>query len=401
MKRNGIGRRDFMKTTLGGFGGLFFLSAADKTPEEKLIDVKGKGRKLVYRTLGRTGLKLPVINMGVMNSDNPNLIRTALDSGIVLLDTAHAYMQGRNEEVIGSVIKGRPRDSYYIGSKVSLPQDRTTGRYTDGATETEFLKKLDLSLKRLGIDHVDILYHHGVSRKESASHEPVLNAMAKAKQAGKFRFAGITTHTNEPEVIHAAVDAKFYDVILTAYNYQQKHVAEVRDAIARAAQAGLGIVGMKAIRGGFRLSPSVRSPSAALKWVLQDPHVHTIVPGFTTFDQLEIDLAVMEDINLTDGEKKDLQKEASLPGLYCQGCRECLGQCVAQLPIPDLMRAYMYVYDYRNLAMAQDLVLSLGLSSGVCGECTLCPVRCSSGFPVKEKIRDIVRIREIPTEFIA
>ncbi len=401
MKKNMVGRRDFMKTTLAGFGGLFFLSAADKTPEEKLIDVKGKGRKVVYRTLGRTGLKLPVINMGVMNSDNPNLIRTALDSGIVLLDTAHAYMQGRNEEVIGSVIKGRPRDSYHIGSKVSLPQDRTTGRYTDGATEAEFLKKLDLSLKRLGIDHVDILYHHGVSRKESASYEPVLNAMAKAKQAGKFRFAGITTHTNEPEVIHAAVDTKFYDVILTAYNYQQKHVAEVRDAIARAAQAGLGIVGMKAIRGGFRLTPSVRSPSAALKWVLQDPHVHTIVPGFTTFDQLEVDLSVMEDINLTDGEKKDLQKEASLPGLYCQGCRECLGQCVARLPIPDLMRAYMYVYDYRNLAMAQDLVLSLGLASGVCGECTLCPVKCSSGFPVREKIRDIVRIKDIPTGFIA
>lgn len=401
MKSNPVGRRDFMKTSLAGFGGLFFLSAVDKRLEEKIIDVKGKKQKLVYRTLGRTGLKLPVINMGVMNSDNPNLIRAALDSGIVLLDTAHGYMQGRNEEVIGSVIKGRPRDSYYIGSKVSLPQDRTTGSYLAGATEAEFLKKLDLSLKRLGIDHMDILYHHNVSRKESAAYEPVLNAMAKAKKEGKFRFAGITTHSNEPEVIHAAVDTKFYDVILTAYNYQQKHVADVRDAIARAAQAGVGIVGMKAIRGGNRQTPSVRNTAAALKWVLQDPHVHTIVPGFTTFDQLEIDLAVMEDIRLNDAEKKELQKEASLPGLYCQGCRECLGQCVARLPIPDLMRAYMYVYDYRNLSMAQDLVLSLGLPSGVCGECDRCPVACASGFQIKEKIRDIVRVREIPTEFIA
>lgn len=96
----------------------------------------------------------------------------------------------------------------------------------------------------------------------------------------------------------------------------------------------------------------MRNSAAALKWVLQDPHVHTIVPGFTTFDQLEVDLAVMENIRLNDAEKKDLQKEASLPGLYCQGCRECLGQCVARLPIPDLMRAYMYVYDYRDLGMA-------------------------------------------------
>jgi predicted aldo/keto reductase-like oxidoreductase len=402
MEKELIGRRNFMKSTLAGFGGLFFLSAAEKGAEEKPVDVRERGGKRVYRTLGRTGLKLPVINMGVMNSDNPNLIRAALDSGILLLDTAHAYMQGRNEEVIGSVIKGRPRDSYLIGSKVSLPQDRTSGSYIEGATEAEFLKKLDLSLKRLGIDHVDILYHHNVSRRDAAFYEPVLNAMAKAKQAGKFRFAGITTHTNEPEVIHAAVDTKFYDVILTAYNYQQKHVAEVRDAIARAAQAGMGVVGMKAIRGGFRQTPSVRNAAAALKWVLQDPNVHTIVPGFTTFDQLETDLAVMEEIRLNEAEKRDLQKEASLPGLYCQGCRECLGQCAAGLPIPELMRAYMYVYDYRNLEMARDLVVSLGLPSGVCGEgCSRCPVRCSVGFNVREKIRDIVRIRQIPPEFIA
>ena len=109
----------------------------------------------------------------------------------------------------------------------------------------------------------------------------------------------------------------------------------------------------------------------------------------------------MEDIRLNDAEKKDLRKEASLPGLYCQGCRECLGQCVAGLPIPDLMRAYMYVYDYRNLPMAQDLVLSLGLPGGICGQCDRCPVDCTVGFMIKDKIRDIVRLRDIPTEFIA
>jgi uncharacterized protein len=400
MEKKVIGRRDFMKSTLAGFGGFYFLASNETKQEVTSFDMKGKEKKLVYRTLGKTGLKLPVINMGVMNSDNPNLIRTALDSGIQLLDTAHAYMQGRNEEVIGSVIKGRPRDSYYIGSKVALPQDRITGIYSEGATEVEFTKKLDLSLKRLGLDHVDILYHHNVSRRESAFYEPVLNAMAKAKKEGKFRFAGITTHSNEPEVIHAAVDTKFYEVILTSYNYQQKHIADVRDAIARASQAGLGIVGMKAIRGGYRQLFLGRNASIALKWVLQDPHVHTIVPGFTTFDQLETDLAVMEDINLNESEKKELQKEASLPGLYCQGCRECLGQCVARLPIPDLMRSYMYVYDYRNLGMAQDLVVSLGLPADLCGDCSQCQVICPSGFDVRAKIQDIVRIRNIPTEYI-
>jgi len=115
---------------------------------------------------------------------------------------------------------------------------------------------------------------------------------------------------------------------------------------------------------------------------------------------MDVDLAVMEDIRLTDPEKKVLQQEASLPSLYCQGCWECLGQCVARLPIPDLMRAYMYVYDYRNLGMARDLVVSLALPSRVCEDCSSCPVICSVGFNVREKIRDIARVREIPSEFI-
>ncbi len=401
MRKTMMGRRHFMKSTLAGFGGFFFLASNEKKQEEKVIDIKGKEQKFVYRTLGKTGLKLPVINMGVMNSDNPNLVRAALDSGILLLDTAHAYMQGRNEEVIGTVIKGRPRDSFFIGSKVSLPQDRTTGFYTEGATTEEFTKKLDISLKRLGLDYVDILYHHGVSRRESVLFEPVLKAMEKGKKAGKFRFAGITTHMNEPEVIHAAVDSKSYDVILTAYNYQQKHYTEVRNGIARAAQAGLGIVGMKAIRGGSRQTPTVKNPAAALKWVLQDSNVHTIVPGFTTFDQMDVDLAVMKDLSLNNSEKKDLQKEAAIPGSYCQGCRECLGQCSKGLPIPDLMRAYMYLYDYRDLGIAQDLVVSLNLPQGVCGDCSQCQVKCSIGFNVSGKIKDVIRIREVPSEFIA
>jgi len=335
-----------------------------------------------------------------MNSDNPNLIRAALDSGMVLLDTAHGYMGGRNEETIGSVIKGRPSNSFMIGSKVSLPQDRSTGLYLESATTDEFLRKLDISLKRLGLDYVEILYHHGVSRKESVVYEPVLKAMEKAKKEGKIRFAGISTHTNEPEVVHATVDSKFYDVILVAYNFQQKHYPEVRSAIARAAKAGIGIVGMKAIRGGHRQSPSVQSAAAALKWVLQDPNVHTIVPGFTAFEEMETDLAVLENPGLTEDEKKTLQREASLTKLYCQGCGQCLKQCRNRLPVPDLMRAYMYTYDYQNLALAQDLVLSLDLPNQVCEDCSECSVKCSVGFNVSAKIRDVIRLKGVPSEFI-
>ena len=361
---------------------------------------RGQRKSLFIAPLGKQDSKLPVINMGVMLTDNPNLIRTALDTGVLLLDTAHGYMQGRNEETIGGVIKGRPRDSFFIASKISLPQDRTKGLYTEGATTEEFLRRLDTSLKRLGLEYVDILHSHGVSRKESVVYEPVLNAMEKAKKDGKIRFTGISTHMNEPEVIHAATDSKVYDVILTAYNFKQKHYVEVRNAIARASQAGIGIIGMKAIRGAFQQPPTVKNIKASLKWILQDPNVHTVIPGFTTFEHLETDLSVMGDLTLSGPEKMELQKEASFQGSYCQGCRECLGICPENLPIPDLMRAYMYTYDYQHLALAQDLVLSLNLPERVCEDCSQCLVKCSIGFNVSKKIRDVVRLREVPTEFI-
>jgi len=400
MERKLIGRRGFMKSTLAGFGGFFFLPRIDMKQDLRVVDAKGKEKKIVYRTLGKTGIKLPVINMGVMNTNNPSLVKVALDSGMVMLDTAQTYQRGQNEGMIGEVLKGRPRDAFVLATKARLPSDQKTGLYTEEATEDAFLKKVDVSLKNLGLDYVDIYYHHNVVKRESALYEPILKALEKVKKEGKARFVGITTHMNEPEVIQAAVDSKIYDVILTAYNFQQKHYADVRSAIARAAQAGIGIVGMKPIRAGNRQEATVKNAGAALKWVLQDPNVSTIVPGFTTFDEMNVDLAVMQDTALTDSEKKDLQQQASLPGLYCQGCRQCLGQCVEHLPIPDLMRAYMYTYGYRNLVHAQDTLLSLNLPERVCEDCTLCPVKCSIGFDVAGKIRDVIRLRDVPAEFI-
>lgn len=390
-----IGRRDFMKSSLAGLGSLFFLPPFPVKQEVTWADAKPKEKKLIYRTLGKTGLKLPVINMGVMLTDNPNLIRTALDSGILLLDTAHGYMQGRNEETIGGVIKDRPRDSYYIATKISLPQNRATGLYTEGATTEEFLKRLDISLKRLGIDYVDILYQHGVSRKESVMYEPILKAFEQAKKAGKVRFTGVSTHSNEPEVMDAVTDSKLHDVILTAYTYKQKHYQEVRQAIARASKAGLGIIAMKAVRGGFQQPPSAKSITGSFKWILQDPNVTTVIAGFTTFEHIELDLSIMDDLTLTEPEKMELQKEAALPGLYCQGCRQCLQQCPQKLPIPDLMRAYMYTYDYRSIGHARDLIVSLDLPDQICKNCSSCLVKCTIGFNVKKKVLDVARLRMV------
>jgi hypothetical protein len=405
MSKKGMDRRDFLKSSTAGLGAFLFLPPVNQRGEKTMIAQKRGPHKFPHRVLGKTGMRLPLITMGVMNSDNPSLIRAALDAGMKHLDTAHAYMRGRNEEVIGKVIKGRPRDSYFISTKVALPKNEATGLYGEEATEDAFLGRLDISLNRLGLDYVDILYHHNVWKKEAAWYEPIMKALEKAKKDGKVRFAGISTHRNEPEVIQAAIDSKFYEVVLTAYNFRQKHQEEVKKAIANAAEAGLGVVGMKAMGGSPRsLYGQGREPEdaqAALKWVLQDTHVHTIIAGFTTFDELETDIRIMQDMTLTEAEKAHLQKAISMTSLYCQGCEKCLASCRQNLPIPDLMRAYMYLYGYRNLGAAQDLVSSLRLPAKVCGDCGFCPVQCVSGFPVSSRIRDVVRLREVPPEFFA
>jgi predicted aldo/keto reductase-like oxidoreductase len=139
---------------------------------------------------------------------------------------------------------------------------------------------------------------------------------------------------------------------------------------------------------------------AALKWVLNDPNVTTAVPGMTAFDQLEDDLTVLTDLALTEQELKDLKVDIH-GGLYCQHCRQCLPGCRESLPIPDLMRSYMYAYGYRNLGLAQDLLQELDVPSDACRSCGTCTVRCAKGFDVAGRIKDIIRLKDIPAEFLA
>jgi hypothetical protein len=402
MSKKEMGRRDFLKSSLAGVGGFVYL-ANEKQALKMVADKKEDEKRLAYRVLGKTGIKLPVITMGVMNTDNPNLVRAALDAGMFHLDTGQTYQRGTQEAKVGEVVRERSRDSFIIATKARSAVDQNNGLYSAEATEDAQAKMIDTSLKSLGLDYVDIYYHNNIWARETALYEPVLKALEKAKKAGKIRFVGISTHRNETEVIQAAVDAKVYDVVLTAYNYRQQHAIEVKKAIARAAEAGLGVVAMKTI-GGVRVMEKPGSEpidvKAALKWVLQDPNVSTIIAGFTTFDQMNQNLSIMKDMVLTKSEKESLRRATLFSGLYCQGCGQCAGQCTYQLPIPDLMRAYMYVYGYRNLVAAQDLLFSLNLPAVICGDCASCPVKCLNRWNVSDRIHNVVRLREVPPDFI-
>jgi predicted aldo/keto reductase-like oxidoreductase len=392
-----MGRRDFLKTAATSLGGFAYLNANLTRPPDAPDRFEGT------RVLGRTGIRLPIVSMGVMNTDNPQLVRAALDAGYVFLDTAQGYQRGTNEAMLGEILKDRPRDSFVIATKASLPKDHTTGGYGPDATEDAYTRKIDNSLKSLRLDYVDIYHHHGTWTRDATLHEPILSALQKAKKAGKIRFIGVSTHRNEPEVIDAATDSKIYDVVLSAYNFRQRHAADIQKAVARTAAAGLGVVGMKSMggnRGGAYASTQIDA-RACIKWVLQDPNVHTVICGFTTFDQMTLDMTILKDLTLTAGEREQIRHASAAAGLYCQGCGACVGQCAQGLPIPDLMRAHMYLHGYRNLVAAQDLVLSLALPLETCGDCGACPVTCANRWNLKDRVRDIVRLRDVPAGFVA
>lgn len=389
-------RRGFLKTSFAAASGAV-LTGALRAQGTGVPSAPQPAAVKHTRTLGRTGLVLPVVSMGVMRSDNPGLVRAALDKGILHLDTAHGYQKGMNEVMLGKFLAAVPRDSYVISTKVPVESGDSA------AAIRTWLGRVELSLQRLKMDHVDILYLHSTTSKDDTCAPAMLDALQQAKDKGYTRFLGVSTHRNEPDVIDAAVECGVYDVVLTAVNFKQDHYPAVKAAIGRAAKAGVGIVGMKTMAGGFldREKTKPINCKAALKFVLQDPNVTTTIPGITSFDQLDENASVNQDLTMTEEEQDALVAGRLEGGLYCQGCEQCVAGCPRSLAIPDYMRAFMYAYGYRDLAMARNVLHEHGGEQDPCHGCDSCSASCVKGFPVRERIADIRRIGSIPEEFLS
>ena len=404
-------RRKFLKNSLLTVTGAGLISRSHSqslSGQESLQD----DTKLLYRTLGKTGIKLPIISMGTGNTDNPNLVRSALDKGVKLFATSESYQNGNNESMVGSVLKDTPRDSFIIMTSSGDMNwiDNKTGVYKDSFDPKAFLQRVDESLKRLEVDYVDIFIQPFAATRESVFHKPVREAMETVKKSGKAKYLGIATHRLEHEAIRAAVDIGIHDIIMTAYNFRRQgwgsmqNGEELDEAIQYAAESGLGIIAMKTMAGVYwdkeRTKPI--NATAALKWALQNKNVHTTVPDCSTYDQLDQDLAIMANMELTEEEKQDLKppSENLSSGLYCQQCNKCITQCPEAMDIPTIMRSYMYAYGYKNLEFARKTLSSTGLHSIPCNDCSNCNVSCQMGFDVRSKILDIARLRDIPEDFI-
>lgn len=246
-----ISRRDFFSKSAYGIAsiGLLGISApAVSTNDERSVK-QNTGKEIIYRTLGRTGIRLPIVNMGVMNAFNPALVKRSYDIGVRHFDTAAWYQRGRNEEMVGNAIKElNVRDKVIIGTKVYIPL--TQRNITPKQAKDTYLRIANESLQRLQTDYVDILYSHVVHDIDWLNNPGILEALQILKEQKKARFIGFSTHQNMAECIRQATKDGYYDVVLTAFNYAMGDDKEVIDVLKNARARGIGLIAMNDIPKG-------------------------------------------------------------------------------------------------------------------------------------------------------
>jgi aryl-alcohol dehydrogenase-like predicted oxidoreductase len=346
-----------------------------------------KSPALEYRALGKTGLKVTTVSMGVMNCSDAAVVLRAYDLGINFYDTADCYMWGHNEEMVGKVFQGK-RDKVYIQTKVHQNNE-----------EKKMRASVERSLRRLKTDYIDVLVWHGHSHPEEVSDPNLYEFMTKMKKEGKIRFTGFSAHSRMASLLREAAKSNYHDVALVSYNFT--HSKDLKEAVALAAKSGIGVVAMKTQAGGYRKGKmeGLNPHQAALKYVLMDQNVSAVVPGVTAIEEIEECAAVMG----TSFSKRNLdelrQYQSFLEGRICTMCGGCSGECPYGVSHTDLLRGVMYHDGYQNDRLAREV---LGERSTLenferCSECSSCSVICRRGLDIQAQIRSA---QQISTELI-
>jgi aryl-alcohol dehydrogenase-like predicted oxidoreductase len=360
---------------------------------------------IVYRTLGRTGLKVSGVGYGLGQYPDPEIIARCIELGVNYFDTGRIYGGGHSERIFGIAIKGK-RDKAVISTKSSEMKKEA------------ILKDIDTSLQTLGTDHVDVYLLHGRDTPERAPEEAI-EALRMVKKQGKTRAIGLSTHDPNNMVDH--IIRHGLDVVQTSYSYVIGGV--YRDAaIKKLHEAGIGVVAMKPVIGltnapremgpmpeyftermlkayGFTTPPrdfSYQPPLkageetgvAALRWVLRNPGISTTVPHHESVHELEMNIGAMTG-SYTPADEKLLyvRKEENSP-LYCRMCYQCKGQCPKGVPVTDELRFLAYNDFGRSLQQARLSFMELprDIRNLRCSDCSSCAVQCPNGVMVRDRL---------------
>jgi aryl-alcohol dehydrogenase-like predicted oxidoreductase len=215
------------------------------------------------RTLGPNGPTVSAIGLGCMgmsefygaadDTESIATIRHALDAGLDFLDTADMYGNGANERLVGKAIRDR-RDQVFLATKFGIMRDPVDPERRGINGRPEYVRAAcDASLKRLGVDHIDLYYQHRVDR--SVPIEETVGAMAELVRAGKVRYLGLS----EPsaQTIERAQRVHRITAVQSEYSLWTR---DPEDGILQTCEnLGIGFVPYSPLGRGF-LTGAIRSP---------------------------------------------------------------------------------------------------------------------------------------------
>lgn len=236
------------------------------------------------REFGRTGMRVGVLGFGCGNvgglmvrgstADQERAVAQALDAGVNYFDTAVQYGNGRSEENLGRVLSKLKPANAIVGTKVRL----RPGEY--GRIEEAVAASLDGSLKRLGLDRVDILHLHnpvtaaGGGEDLSAMQvlQEVVPAFDRLRKLGKLRFLGLTA-IGDTAALHQVIEARVFDSAQVVYNMLNPSAAGPLPAsypaqdygrmFTHTKAGGVGVVGIRVLAGGALSGTPERHPIAS------------------------------------------------------------------------------------------------------------------------------------------
>jgi aryl-alcohol dehydrogenase-like predicted oxidoreductase len=209
-------------------------------------------KSIPTRSLGSSGMQVSAIGLGCMslsgvygesNDDNAiAVIREALDRGITLLDTSDAYGNGHNEELVGKAIKGR-RSDVVLATKFGNLGGRG-GKTADGRPEY-VPEACEASLKRLGVDVIDLYYQHRID--PTVPIEDTVGAMAKLVEQGKVRALGLSEA--RPETIRRA--HAVHPIAVVQNEFSLLYRAEAEETLKTTRQLKIGFVAYSPLGRGL------------------------------------------------------------------------------------------------------------------------------------------------------
>jgi aryl-alcohol dehydrogenase-like predicted oxidoreductase len=208
---------------------------------------------IAYRQLGKSGLSVSAVGLGCMSlsgiygaaedAQSEALIQHAIDAGINHLDSSDMYGWGHNEEVVGRALKGR-RDKVVLASKFGQVRGEGGANTVNG--RPEYVRAAcDASLKRLGVDVIDLYYQHRVDPDVPV--EETVGAMARLIEQGKVRFLGLSEA--RPERIRRAHAVHPIAAVQTEYSLLYRAEAEETRETTR--ELGIGFVAYSPLGRGF------------------------------------------------------------------------------------------------------------------------------------------------------